>query len=120
MSVASRKCGVHMLHPPTLVTTTTSTSMRNSESSVEKKATSTTTTTTTTLTIDATLMLDSSTAKTSTMTEVQRRKSSDKICSPSYVETFLDENSDFLEDYVRRQDLNFETFPENLNIWLKR
>ena len=95
MSVASRKCGVHLLQPPSIVTTTirsttsTTPTPTSEQQNVEKKK------------------MDSTLTSTPAVSSTQRKHSGENNCSQNgyetMVESFLDENTDFLEDYVRRK-----------------
>jgi len=87
MSVAARKCGVHLLQPPSIVTTTIRSTTDQQQQNVEKKKMEPTITTTT--------------ATTTTMSS-QRKSSGENKNYETMVESFLDDNTDFLEDYVRR------------------
>jgi hypothetical protein len=83
MSVAARKCGVHLLQPPSIVTTTIRSTTDQQQQNVEKKKMEPTITTTTTM-------------------SSQRKSSGENKNYETMVESFLDDNTDFLEDYVRR------------------
>ena len=98
-SVASRKCGVHLLQPPSIITTSSS----SSSSSTSNVRISTTTENN----IDKLIMMESSRKSSgdlpnsSTSCEMNSSTNYEK----NMVEAFLDENTDFLEDYVRRKVL---------------